>query len=98
MGIKDRFFGNSKQEPDEVESYKTIDVQPSPPDETPTDAKEGFVKQIWNKFRKDSNSDETVEVEPKIEIAQDTKSINQEPEAAQIKEVKQKNRLQSIIQ
>ncbi|MDY6901878.1 MAG: YkvA family protein [Cyanobacteriota bacterium] len=98
MGIKDRYFGNSRKESDEIEGYKTIDVQPSPPDETPSEAKEGFIKQIWNKFRKDSHSDEAVEIEPKIEIAQDTKSINQEPEAADIKEVKQKNRLQSIIQ
>lgn len=98
MGIKDRFFGSSKEEADEIESYKTIDVQPSPPDETASEAKEGFVKQIWNKFRKDSHSDEAVKAEPKIEIAQEIKSINQEPEAADIKEVKQKNRLQSIIQ
>ncbi|BAY86768.1 hypothetical protein NIES267_62790 [Calothrix parasitica NIES-267] len=101
MGIKDRFSGNSKKESNEVETYKTIDVQPSPPDETPSEAEEGFIKQIWNKFRKDSHSDESVKAEPKIETAQEIKSIHREVEAEEIKEIKeikQKNRLQSFIQ
>lgn len=98
MGIKDRFFGNSKQELDEVESYKTIDIQPSPPDEKSSEPEKGFIKQIWNKFRKDSHSDETPKVEAKTEIASEIESINQEVETENIKPVKQKNRLQSIIQ
>ncbi|MEM1395297.1 MAG: YkvA family protein [Cyanobacteria bacterium P01_H01_bin.150] len=98
MGIKDRFFGNSKQEPDEVESYKTINVQPLPPDEKSPEAEEGFIKQIWNKFRKDSHSDETPTVEAKTEITSEIESISQEVETEDIKEVKQKNRLQSILQ
>ena len=98
MGIKDRFFGNSKKEADEIENPTTIDIQPSPPDETPSEVEQGFIKKIWNKFRKDSHSDEAVKAEPKIEVAQEIKSINREVEVENIKEVKQKNRLQSIIQ
>ncbi|MEM6753686.1 MAG: YkvA family protein [Cyanobacteria bacterium P01_C01_bin.38] len=99
MGIKDRFFGNSKKETDEVESYKTIDIQPSPPDETPLEAKNGFIKQIWNKFRKDSHSEEIAKVEAQSkEIAPDIKPINQEVEAENNKEASKKNKLQSIIQ
>ena len=97
MGIKDRFFGNSKKESDEIESYKTIDVQPSPPDEKSPEAEEGFIKQIWNKFRKDSHSDEIPTVEAKTEIVSAIESPLTEVESEDIKEVKQKNRLQSII-
>ncbi|MGB3636931.1 MAG: YkvA family protein [Rivularia sp. (in: cyanobacteria)] len=100
MGIKDRLFSKSKQESEIVENPPTIDIQPLPPDETPLEAKKGFMKQMWNKFRKDSHSDETVKVEAetKTEIASDVKPINPEVETENNKEVNQKNKLQSIIQ
>jgi uncharacterized membrane protein YkvA (DUF1232 family) len=100
MGIKDRFFRKSKQESDEIENPTTIDIQPSPPDETPLEAKNGFMKQIWNKFRKDSHSEETVKVEAeaKTEVAPDIKPINSQVETENNKEVDRKNKLQSIIQ
>ncbi len=100
MGIKDRFFRKSKQESDEIENPTTIDIQPSPPDETPLEAKNGFMKQIWNKFRKDSHSEETVKVEAeaKTEVAPDIKPINPQVETENNKEVDRKNKLQSIIQ
>ncbi|MGB3758653.1 MAG: YkvA family protein [Rivularia sp. (in: cyanobacteria)] len=100
MGIKDRLFGKSKQESDEIENPTTIDIQPLPADETPLEAKKGFVKQMWNKFRKDSDSHETAkeEVEAETEIAADVKPINREVEAENKQEISNKNKLQSIIQ
>lgn len=100
MGIKDRFFRKSKQESDRAENPPTIDIQPLPPDETPLEAKKGFMKQMWNKFRKDSHSDQTVniEVEAKTEISPDIKPIDPEIETETNKEVNLKNKLQSIIQ
>ncbi|MEM6402681.1 MAG: DUF1232 domain-containing protein [Cyanobacteria bacterium P01_D01_bin.116] len=100
MGIRDRFFGNSKKESDEIENPTTIDIQPSPPDETPLEAEKGFIKQILHKFRKDSHSEETVniEAEAETEIAPDIKPVNQEIETKNNQEVKKKNRLHSIIQ
>ncbi|MEO0684184.1 MAG: hypothetical protein AAFY76_03820, partial [Cyanobacteria bacterium J06649_11] len=104
MGIKDRFFGNSKKDSDEVESYKTIDIQPLPVDESTSEESEGFIKRMWNKFRKDSDSDKTLEVEAQAhtEIVPDTKAINQEVETENKEEVSKKiskkNRFQSIVQ
>ncbi|MCJ8278397.1 MAG: YkvA family protein, partial [Rivularia sp. ALOHA_DT_140] len=104
MGIKDRFFGNSKKDSDEVESYKTIDIQPLPVDESTSEESEGFLKRMWNKFRKDSDSDKTLEVEAQAhtEIAPDIKLINQEVETENKEEVSKKiskkNRFQSIVQ
>ncbi len=100
MGIKDRLFGKLKQESDEIENPTTIDIQPLPADETPLEAKKGFVKQMWNKFRKDSDSHETAkeEVEAETEIAADVKPINREVEAENKQEISNKNKLQSIIQ
>ncbi|MGB6299770.1 MAG: YkvA family protein [Rivularia sp. (in: cyanobacteria)] len=99
MGIKDRFFGKSKKLEDRIENPTTIDIQPLPPDETPLEAKKGFMKQIWNKFRKDSQTEEIakVEAEVKPEVAAEIESINQTVETENKKEVK-KNKLQSIIQ
>lgn len=96
MGIKDRFFGKSK-ESDQIENPPTIDIQPLPPDETPLEAKKGFMKQMWNKFRKDSQTEATVEVEAEKEVVADVKPINQTVEPENNREVK-KNKLQSIIQ
>ena len=100
MGIKDRLFRKSKQESEKIENPPTIDIQPLPPDETPLEAKKGFMKQMWNKFRKDSYSDETanVEAEAATEIAPDVEPMNLEVEAENKKEINNKNRLQSIIQ
>ena len=100
MGIKDRFFGKSKQESDDIENPITIDIQPSPPDETSSETEKGFIKQVWNKFGKDSHSDQTAkeEVEAKTEIAPDVKPINPEVETENKKKVNRKNKLQSIIQ
>ncbi|MEO1374239.1 MAG: YkvA family protein, partial [Cyanobacteria bacterium J06635_10] len=98
MGIKDRFFGRffnkSKKEPDEIENPTTIDIEPSPVDETSSEAEKGFIKQIWNKFRKDAHLEETASLEAQTEILADVEPINQEVETATNK----KNRLQSIIQ
>ena len=100
MGIKHRLFGKSKQESDEIENPPTIDIQPLPADETPLEAKKGFMKQIWNKFGKDSYSDETanVETEVKPEVTVDVEPIDREIETENNKKVNKKNRLQSIIQ
>lgn len=99
MGIKDRFFGKSKKLEDRIENPTTIDIQPLPPDETPLEAKKGFMKQMWNKFRNDSQTEATVEVEAEVkpEVAAEIEPINQELETENKKEVK-KNKLQSIIQ
>ncbi|MGD1912302.1 MAG: YkvA family protein [Rivularia sp. (in: cyanobacteria)] len=98
MGIKDRFFGRfftkSKEEAMEIENPTTIDIQPSPADETPSEAKKGFIKKMWNKLRKHSQSDGTTSLETQNEILADVEPINQEVETATNK----KNRLQSIIQ
>lgn len=100
MGIKDRLFGKTKQESDDIENPITIDIQPSPPDEISSETEKGFIKQVWSKFRKDSHSDQTAkeEVEAETEIASDVKPINPQVETENNKEVKKENRLQSIIQ
>ncbi len=104
MGIKDRLFGKSKKESDEIENPTTIDIQPSPVDETSSETEKGFIKQVWNKFRKDSHSEETAKVEAEVkpevtaEIARDIKPINREIESENKKEANKKNKLQSIIQ
>ena len=99
MGIKDRFFGKSKKESDEIKNPTTIDIQPLPADETPLEAKKGFVKQMWNKFRKDSHSDQAViEAEAKTEIVPDIEPSDRDVEAETNQEVNKKNKLQSIIQ
>ncbi len=98
MGIKDRFFGKSKQESDRVENPTTIDIQPLPADETPLEAKKGFMKQMWNKFRKDSQTEATATVEVEKEVAADVKPINQELETEINQKARKKNKLQSIIQ
>lgn len=100
MGIKDRLFGKTKQESDDIENPITIDIQPSPPDEISSETEKGFIKQVWSKFRKDSHSDQTAkeEVEAETEIAADVEPINREVEAENKKKVSNKNRLQSIIQ
>ncbi len=100
MGIKDRLFRKSKQESDGIENPTTIDIQPLPPDETPLEAKNGFMKQMWNKFRKDSQTDEAVKVEAEVEpeVAADIKPIARKVEAENNKEANKKNKLQSIIQ
>ena len=97
MGIKDRFFGNSKKKSDETENPPTKDIQPSPEAEK-SGANKGFLQQIRNKFRKKSNSDEQQKVESTQEALVDGKPIKQEVETETKKETKQKNRLQSIIQ
>lgn len=100
MGIKDRFFGKSKKESDGIENPTTIDIQPSPADETSSEAEKGFIKQMWNKFRKDSQTDAIpkVEVEVEKEVVADIKPINHEVETETSKESSKKNKLQSIIQ
>lgn len=102
MGIKDRFFGNSKKESDEIENPITIDIQASPTDETSSEAKKGFISRIWNKFRKDSHSDEIPRVEAEKEVLADVKPINREVETETNQEIKKKNnnnkKFQSIIQ
>ena len=98
MGIKDRFFGKSKKESDGIENPTTIDIQASPPDETSSEAKKGFMKQIWHKFRKDSPTDETPKIEAEKEVVADIKPINSEIETKANKESNNINKLQSIIQ
>ncbi|MGB3654953.1 MAG: YkvA family protein [Rivularia sp. (in: cyanobacteria)] len=97
MGIKDRFFGKSKQESDRVENPTTIDIQPLPADETPLEAKKGFMKQMWNKFRQDSQTEATAKVEVE-EVVADVKPTNQELETEINQKARKKNKLQSIIQ
>lgn len=98
MGIKDRFFGRflkkSKKEADEIENPTTIDIEPLPAGETSSEAEKGFIKQMWNKFRKDSHSGGTASLDAQSEILADVEAINQEVETATNK----KHRLQSIIQ
>ncbi|MEA5596054.1 YkvA family protein [Rivularia sp. UHCC 0363] len=98
MGIKDRFLRNSKKEPDQIDNPQTIDIQPSPAGETSSEAEKGFIKQMWNKFRKDSHSDETPKVEAQTEIPADTQPINGGVETENNQKVNKKNKLQSIIQ
>ncbi|MBV6623562.1 MAG: DUF1232 domain-containing protein [Rivularia sp. (in: Bacteria)] len=106
MGIKDRFFGSSKKQANEIENPTTTDIQPSPLEETSSDeAQKGFIKQMWNKFRKDSHSQEisTAESEAQTkEVTPDIKPINREVETQNNqeinKETNKKNRLQSLIQ
>lgn len=104
MGIKDRLFRKSKQESEKIENPPTIDIQPLPPDETPLEAKKGFIKQMWNKFRKDSHSDRAANVEAEVtadvtpDITAEVEPIDGKIEAENNKKVNQKNRLQSIIQ
>ena len=98
MGIKDRFFGNSKKESNEIDNPTTIDIQSSSVDKTSPEAKKGFLQQIRNKFRKNSNSDEKQKVESAKEALVDIKPINQEVETENNQEPPQKNRLQSMIQ
>ncbi len=98
MGIKDRFFGKSKKESDGIENPTTIDIQPLPADETPLEANSGFIKQMWNKFRKDSQTEATATVEVEKEVVADVKPINQELETEINQKARKKNKLQSIIQ
>ncbi|AFY52927.1 hypothetical protein Riv7116_0323 [Rivularia sp. PCC 7116] len=105
MGIKDRFFGGSKKQADEIENPTTIDIQPSPLEETSSEAaQKGFIKQMWNKFRKDSHSEEISKVEPQTEteeVTPDIKPINRQVETENNQEANKKtnkkNRLQSLI-
>ena len=98
MGIKDRFFGKSKKESDGIENPTTIDIQPLPADETPLEANSGFIKQMWNKFGKDSQTEATATVEVEKEVVADVKPINQELETEINQKADKKNKLQSIIQ
>ncbi|MEO1428256.1 MAG: YkvA family protein [Cyanobacteria bacterium J06632_19] len=105
MGIKDRFFGSSKKQANEIENPTTIDIQPSPLEETSSEeAEKGFIKQIkqmWNKFRKDSYSEEISTVKSETEkkaVTPDIKVINCEVETENNRETNKKNRLQSLIQ
>ncbi len=88
MGIKDRFLGNSNKESDEIENPIIIDIQPSPSEKASSEAEQGLLQRMWSKVRKKPHSDTKSTIEPKVEIAPETKSVELE--------AKPKNRLQSI--
>ena len=91
MGIRDRFFGNSKKQSDKIDNPTTIDIKISP------EAEKGFMQRLWNKFRKNPDSNETPKVEARKQSSTDIKTNNQQVKTETNKETKKKNRPQSII-
>ncbi len=99
MGFKDRFFGrffgNSKKQPDEIDNPPTIDIQYSPEAETTPEAKQGFFRGIWNKFGKDSHSDQTPKLEAETVNKTDIEPIYQEVETEINQETNQETNQES---